>query len=53
MESLRRTISASGGLGRLQMVSELDTGQCASEKAEPLRGVDMRWCVSKDAGPWG
>ena len=34
------TISASIGLGLLQMVSELDTGRCASEDAGPLRGVD-------------
>ena len=43
-ENSNRTISASGGLGRLQMVLESDTGQmvlesdtgrCASEKAKP------------------
>ena len=34
------TISASGGLGLLQMVSKLDIGWCASEDAEPPRGVD-------------
>ena len=32
------------------MVSELDTGRCASLLAIPRRGVDTRWCVSKDAG---
>ena len=40
------------------MVSELDTGRCASLLAVPQRGVDTRWCASKDAGPqrewiWG
>ena len=39
-KNLKRTISASGGLGLLQMVSEPDIGQCASEDAEPRRGVD-------------
>ena len=34
-ENPKRTISASGGLGLLQMVSEPDTRQCASEEAEP------------------
>ena len=29
----KQTIFASGGLGLLQMVLELDTGQCASEDA--------------------
>ena len=38
----KRTISTSGGLGQLQMVSELDTGQCASEEARPLRGVSCK-----------
>ena len=33
------------------MVSELDTGQCASLLAVPRRGVDTRRCASKDAGP--
>ena len=39
-ESLKWTISASGGLGPLQMVSELDTRQC------------VRQCASKDDGSW-
>ena len=47
----KRTIFASGGLGPLQMVSKPDTGRCASEEAEPRRGVDTRRCASKDAGP--
>ena len=33
-ESPKRIISASGELGLLQMVSEPDTGQCASEDAK-------------------
>ena len=34
------TISASGGLEILQMVSEPDTERCASEDAGPPKGVD-------------
>ena len=49
-ESPKRTISASGGLGPLQIVSEPDTRRCASEEAVPRRGVDMRQCASKDVG---
>ena len=45
--SLKMTISASGGLGPLQMVSEPDTERCASEEVEPRRGQ----CPSKDARP--
>ena len=57
-ESPKRTISASGGLEQLQMISEPDTKRCASEKAESRRGVDTRQCASKDTGPrrgvdWG
>ena len=33
------------------MVSEPDTERCASLLAVPRRGVDTRWCASKDAGP--
>ena len=51
-ESPKRTISASSGLGPLQIVSEPDTGRCANKEAEPRRGVDMRRCACKDAGPW-
>ena len=47
----KRTISTSGGLRPLQIVSEPDTGRCASEEVEPQRGVDTRLCVSKDIGP--
>ena len=34
----KRTISASGGLGLLQMVSKPDTGRCASEDATSKGG---------------
>ena len=37
-KSPKRTTSTSSGLGLLQMVSKLDTGQCASEDAEPQGG---------------
>ena len=43
-------MSASGGPGALQMVSELNTERCDSEEAVPRRGVDTRRCASKDAG---
>ena len=51
-------IYTNGELEPLQIVSELDTGQCVSEGAEPRRGVDTRRCASKDVGPrrrvdWG
>ena len=36
----KRTISASGGLGLLQIVLEPDTEQCASEDAEPPSEID-------------
>ena len=45
------TIFASGELGWLQMVSELDIGRCASEEAGSQRGVDTRQCANKDTGP--
>ena len=41
-EKPKRTISASGGLELLQMVSKLNIERCASEEAEPRRRVDMR-----------
>ena len=50
-ESSKRTIPARGGLGRLQTISEPDIRRCASEEAEPRRGMDMRQCASKDIGP--
>ena len=50
-KSPKRKISASGGPGPLQMVSESGTRQCVSEEVVPRKGVDMRWCASKDAGP--
>ena len=37
-ESPKKTIFASGGLGLLQMVSEPNTGRCASEEAELQKG---------------
>ena len=48
-----RRLSASSGLGALQMVSEQDIGRCASEEAVPRKEVDTRRCASKDAGPEG
>ena len=50
-ESPKRTISVSDGLGALQMVSEPNTGRCASEEADPQRGMYTRRCTSKDAEP--
>ena len=50
-ESPKRTISASGGLELLQMVPGPNIGQCASEEAEPQKGVDKRQCASKNVGP--
>ena len=38
----KRIISASGELGRLQMVSEPNTGRCASEDAGPQGGCTVR-----------
>ena len=43
-----RIISANGGFGRLQMVSESNTERCASEEDEPRREVDKRQCANKD-----
>ena len=50
-KSPKWTISASGGLGLLQMVSEPDIRRCISEEAKPQKGIDTRQCASKDAGP--
>ena len=36
----KRTISASGRLALLQIISEPDTRQCASEDVRPLKGVN-------------
>ena len=41
-ESPKMIIYANDELEPLQIVSELDTGQCVSEGAEPRRGVDTR-----------
>ena len=43
---LKQIICARGGLGLLQMVSKLDTEQCASEDAAPPRG----WIVRSHLG---
>ena len=37
IESPKRTISYSSGLGPLQMVSDLDTGRYANKKVEPRK----------------
>ena len=54
LETLR-TISASGGLGLLQMVSEPDIEQYANEKADLERGwtrggVPLKTLVPKEGG---
>ena len=49
-ERLKRTICASGGFELLQMVSKPNTGQCASEDAEPWMGVDIGRCAIEDVG---
>ena len=41
-ESLKRTISASDRLGLLQMISEPDTGRCASEDTRSPKGWIVR-----------
>ena len=41
-ENPERTISASGGLERLQLVSKLDIKWCASEDVGPRRGWIVR-----------
>ena len=52
MGSPKMAISASGGLGPLQMVSMPDTMRCASEEAELRRRGDTKRCASEDARPW-
>ena len=42
----KQTISSSGRFGLLQMVSELDIGQCASENVGTLR----EWIVRSHVG---
>ena len=49
-ESAKKTVSASGGLRLLQMVSKPGSGRCTSEEAEPRSGVDKRQCANEDAG---
>ena len=46
----KKTISASGRLWLLQMVSEPDTERCAKGEAESQREVDTRRRASKGAG---
>ena len=50
-ESPKRTISASGGLESLQMLSELDSRRCASEKVELQRGWTQGGVPVKTLGP--
>ena len=49
-ESPKRTISVSSGHGRIQMVSEPDIGQCASEEAESRRGWTEGGMLTKTLG---
>ena len=51
--SSKRTISTGGGLGLLQMVSEPDTGRCASEETEPQRGWTRGGVRARTPGPEG
>ena len=44
---------SSSGLGLLQMVSELDTGQCVSKEAEPWRGWTRGGVSPMTLGPEG
>ena len=50
-ESPNRTISTSGGLGLLQMVSESDIERCANEETKLRRRANTRPCARKDVGP--
>ena len=50
-KSPKRTISASGGFGPLQMVSELDNRWCASEEAEPRKGWTRGGVLARMLGP--
>ena len=54
----KRTVFTSGGLGLLQMVSELDNGDVSVRRLSLEGGENRRRCVSKDVGPqremnWG
>ena len=49
----KRTISTSGGLGLLQMVSQPDTGRCVNEEAEPQKGWTQDSVPAKTLGPEG
>ena len=46
-ERRKRTIFVSSGFELLQIVSESDTGRCASKETKPPMGVDTRRCVNK------
>ena len=52
-ESPKRTISASGGLEPLQMVSESRHQTMCQWEGCSLKGVDTRRCASKDVGSKG
>ena len=47
----KETISTSGVVGLLQMVSESDTEQCASLSHPSLKGLDTRQC-ERVSGEW-
>ena len=48
----KRTISASGEIGLLRMVSEADSGWCASEDAGPQRGWIVRSHIVRSHIDW-
>ena len=50
-ENPKRTISVSGGLELLQMVSEPDTEQCANEEAKPRKGWTQSDVPARTVGP--
>ena len=52
-DSPKRTISVRGGLGLLQIVSEPDTGRCASEDAGPQRGWTLGDVLARTLSPEG
>ena len=52
-ESPKRTIAASGRLGLLQMVSELDTGQYTNEEVEPGGGWTRGGVLARRWVSWG
>ena len=52
-KSPNRTISASSGLGLLQMVSKANTGRCASREAKPQKGWTRGGVPTRTLGPEG